>query len=89
MINPEDVEEAKSNFSAYLKEGMLKKEKSTQAMKMNLKNSDLSFKTAEKLMGLRVKTISHIFGLLYAATIQCFISRMPSCSLWATKLGEK
>ena len=50
MIDEKRIREARTNFSQYLNEGFLKKEKNNIAQATYLKNSDLSLKVAEKLM---------------------------------------
>jgi len=46
------IKEAKENFAEYLRKGQVRKEKTPLALKMCLQNSDVSFRTAEKLSGM-------------------------------------
>ncbi|MDP2926427.1 MAG: HEPN domain-containing protein [Nanoarchaeota archaeon] len=50
MIDKKRIEESKSNFSIYLKDGLLKKEFNDISMNAYAKNSDLSLKLADKLI---------------------------------------
>ncbi len=50
MIDEERKKEARSNFTRYLQEGLLKKENNELAKSKYLENADLSLKTAHELM---------------------------------------
>ena len=49
MIDEKRKNEAKANFDRYLEEGLIKKEKSTIAKEMYLKNAELSLQVATEL----------------------------------------
>lgn len=50
MIDDKRNKEARENFSEYIKNGMIKKQKDIESEKMYIKNSDLSLKLAEKML---------------------------------------
>jgi len=50
MITEQRKQEAHHNFTAYLQEGLLKKEKNQLAQSHYLENADLSLQTAQELM---------------------------------------
>lgn len=49
MIDDKRKKEARENFSGYLREGLIKKQKDDEAKKMYIHNSDISIKLAEKM----------------------------------------
>lgn len=55
MIDEKRKKEAKDNFSQYLKEGLIKKQKNEEAKKMYIQNSKTSLKLAEKLLDDNLK----------------------------------
>ena len=50
MIDEKRIKEARNNIGGYIAEGLVKKERNREAEEVYLKNSDISLKTAEKLM---------------------------------------
>ncbi len=52
MLDKKRIKEAESNVNNYLEEGLLKKQKNETAKQMYLENSELSLKTAQKLLNL-------------------------------------
>lgn len=50
MIDEKRKKEAMENFSEYLREGLIKKQKDENARKMYIHNSDISLKLAEKML---------------------------------------
>lgn len=52
MLNKDGIKEAESNVKHYLEDGLLKKQKNQTAKEMYIENSDLSLKTAKKLIEL-------------------------------------
>ncbi|HLD85555.1 MAG TPA: hypothetical protein VI968_03290 [archaeon] len=55
MIDEKRKKEAMENFSEYLRQGLIKKQKDENAMKMYIHNSDMSLKLAEKMLGDTLK----------------------------------
>ncbi|HLD79020.1 MAG TPA: hypothetical protein VJA18_00495 [Candidatus Nanoarchaeia archaeon] len=50
MIDEKRRKEARENFSEYLREGLIRKQKDAEAEKMYIHNSDISLKLAEKML---------------------------------------
>ncbi len=50
MIDEKRKKEARENFSQFLKENLIKKQKDEEAKKMYIYNSDISLKLAEKML---------------------------------------
>lgn len=55
MIDEKRKKEARDNFSQYLKEGLIKKQKNEEARQMYMQNSKMSLKLAEKLLDDNLK----------------------------------
>src|SRR3989338_10926191 len=55
MIDEKRKKEAMENFSEYLRQGLIKKQKDENAMKMYINNSDMSMKLAEKMLDDQLK----------------------------------
>lgn len=55
MIDAKRKKEAQQNFSQYLQDGLVKKEKNETAKEMYLKNADLSLNLAEECMNSNLK----------------------------------
>lgn len=55
MIDVKRKKEAQQNFSQYLQDGLVKKEKNETAKEMYLKNADLSLNLAEECMNSNLK----------------------------------
>ncbi len=49
MIDEKRKKDARENFSEYLREGLIRKQKDEEAKKMYIQNSDMSLKLAEKM----------------------------------------
>src|SRR3989338_6953700 len=72
MIDKKRKKEAQSNFSRYLREGLLKKEHNELAMNKYLENADLSLKTANELMQSPLKPylwviVTSYYSMFYMA----------------------
>ena len=72
MIDEKRKNEAQSNFSRYLQEGLLKKEHNELAMNKYLENTDLSLKTANELMQSQLKPylwviVTSYYSMFYMA----------------------
>ena len=72
MIDEKRKNEAQSNFSRYLQEGLLKKEHNELAMNKYLENADLSLKTANELMQSPLKPylwviVTSYYSMFYMA----------------------
>ena len=50
MIDEKRKKEARENFSQYLRDGLVKKQRDEEAKNMYIQNSDLSLKLAEKML---------------------------------------
>lgn len=55
MLDEKRKKEAKSNFTRYLQEGLLKKESNELAKSKYIENADISLKTAHELMQSQLK----------------------------------
>lgn len=86
MINEKRIREAKTNFSQYLNDGFLKKEKNSIAQDTYLKNSDLSLKVAEKLMKDDLKP--HLWVVVCSYYSMFYIANAVLLSL-GYKTGKK
>ena len=65
MIDEKRKKEAHSNFSRYLQEGLLKKNKSEIALNKYLENADLSLKTAHELLKNQLKSYLWVIVIAY------------------------
>src|SRR3989338_9743843 len=65
MIDKKRIEEAQQNFTQYLEEGLLKKEKQALAKDKYLANADLSLKVANELMNSSSKPYLWIIVISY------------------------
>ncbi len=89
MMDAKRIEEAKANVPKYLEEGHLKKEKNEIALKMYVKNCDLSFETAERLIALEDKNYKpHLWVIVTSYYSMFYIANAVLLHL-GHKVGEK
>lgn len=72
MIDQKRVRDARENFAAYLREGLLKKERNETAKAMYLKNSEISIKAAQTLTSQEFRPylwviVCSYYSMFYAA----------------------
>ncbi len=65
MIDEKRKKESAENFSQYLREGLLKKERNETAKAMYVKNSDMSLKLSEELMNSPLKPYLWVVVISY------------------------
>src|SRR3989338_3921197 len=79
MIDEKRKNEAQSNFSRYLQEGLLKKEHNELAMNKYLENADLSLKTANELMQSLLKPYLWVIVISYYSMFYMANAVLLSC----------
>ncbi len=65
MIDTERIKEAQHNFTHYLQDGLIKKEKNETAKAMYAKNADLSLNLAEECMNSSLKPFIWVVVISY------------------------
>src|SRR3989338_7460847 len=79
MTDKKRKKEAQSNFSRYLREGLLKKEHNELAMNKYLENTDLSLKTANELMQSPLKPYLWVIATSYYSMFYMANAILLSC----------
>ncbi|MBI1971216.1 HEPN domain-containing protein [Candidatus Woesearchaeota archaeon] len=86
MIDQKRKKQAQHNFSQYLQEGLIKKEKNETAKAMYLKNAEVSLKLAEDCMNNQLKP--HIWVVVIAYYSMFYIANAVLLEL-GYKIGSK
>ncbi len=75
MIDDKRKKEARENFSEYLREGLIRKQKDEEAKKMYIHNSDMSLKLSERMIDDPLKpylwsVVISYYSMFYSETIK-------------------